>query len=166
MSVGFCVVSSFPQFEVIYKSKVGEDCVNWFIKELLEFEKQAMSFYYHEKRLEWNDSLEYEFPTATHSHICMKELGPDLSDRVRDHDHVTGKFRGAAHKTCNLWMRRTCKIPVFFHNFSGYDSHFIAMTLKDTPVEDIDVIVQGIEKYRTLSLGKYITFKASYQFLG
>ena len=69
VSVGYCIVSSFPQFEVVYKSKVGEDWVNWFIKELLEFEKQAMSFYYDEKRLEWNDSLDYEFRTATLSHL-------------------------------------------------------------------------------------------------
>ena len=37
VSVGYCIVSSFPQFEVVYKSKVGEDCVKWFIEELLEF---------------------------------------------------------------------------------------------------------------------------------
>ena len=66
MSVGYCIVSSFPQFEVVYKSKVGEDCVKWFIEELLEFERQSMSFYYEEKRLEWKDALDSEFHTATH----------------------------------------------------------------------------------------------------
>ena len=55
-------------------SKVGDDCVEWIIEELLEFEKQAMSFYYEEKRLEWNDALDYEFRTATHCHICKMEL--------------------------------------------------------------------------------------------
>ena len=63
-------------------------------------------------------------------------------------------------------MRQTSKIPVFFQNFRGYDSHFIAMALKDFPGEDIKVIAYGIEKYLALSLGKYITFKDSYQFLG
>ena len=97
--------------------------------------------------------------------IWKKELGPDFSYRVRDHAHVTCKFRGAALKTCNLRMRRTCNLPVFFHNFRGYDSHFIAMALKDFPVRGMPVTGQGMEKYLTFSLGRYSTFKDSNQFL-
>ena len=48
---------------------MGEDCVKWFIEELLEFEKQAMSFYYEVNRLEWNDALEYDFRSETLSHL-------------------------------------------------------------------------------------------------
>lgn len=38
------------------------------------------------------------FQTATHCHICEEELG---TDRVRDHCHLTGKYRGAAHNDYN-----------------------------------------------------------------
>ena len=45
---------------------------------------------------------------------------------VRDHDHLTGEYRGAAHSKCNQQLRidpyRT-HIPVFFHNLKNYDSH-------------------------------------------
>ena len=39
--------------------------------------------------------------------------------KVRDHDHWTGQYRGAAHRGCNIALRKTRKIPVFFHNLSG-----------------------------------------------
>ena len=48
--------------------------------------------------------------------------------RVRDHYHVTGRFRGSAHQECNLKLRikpEDIKIPVIFYNLRGYDSHFI-----------------------------------------
>ena len=47
-------------------------------------------------------------------------------DKVIDHDHITGKYRGAAHSSCNLKLRidpDKIKIPVFFHNLRGYDAH-------------------------------------------
>ena len=99
-------------------------------------------------------------------HLPHLPFNKNHTGKVRDHDHVTGKYRGAAHKWCNIRLRRTCKIPIFFHNFRGYDSHFIAMATKEIPEVDIKVIGQGMEKYLTLSLGKYLVFEDSLQFLG
>jgi hypothetical protein len=44
-----------------------------------------------------------------------------------DHDHITGLYRGAAHRDCNLCCSYTKKniIPAVIHNFKGYDSHFL-----------------------------------------
>ena len=42
---------------------------------------------------------------------------------MRYHDPLTGKSRSAANDRCNLMWRKTYKVPVFFHNFRGYDSH-------------------------------------------
>ena len=39
--------------------------------------------------------FKYAMKYATTCHICEKKLG---EDRVIDHCHLTGKFRGAAHK--------------------------------------------------------------------
>ena len=38
------------------------------------------------------------FNAATVCHICGEDL---LSDKVRDHCHITGRYRGAAHNSCN-----------------------------------------------------------------
>ena len=59
-------------------------------------------------------------------HICNVELG---NDRVRDHRHLSGKFRGAAHEICNLKYNDSKFFPVVFYNLPGYDSHIFIKTL-------------------------------------
>jgi hypothetical protein len=57
--------------------------------------------------------------------ICEKNF-IDGDEKVIDHDHLTGEFRGVAHNDCNLQFNlKDCKIPVIFHNLKGYDSHLI-----------------------------------------
>ena len=59
------------------------------------------------------------FNAATTCHVCEKPLE---GDTVRDHCHITGKYRGAAHNVCNLKLRlspKTTTIPVVFHNLRG-----------------------------------------------
>ena len=46
-------------------------------------------------------------------------------DKVRDHCHITGKYREAAHWSCNINLKLSKKIPVIFHNLRLYDSHLI-----------------------------------------
>lgn len=60
------------------------------------------------------------YKKATQCHICLNELRDD-SIRVIEHCHITGKFRGAAHKECNINFKFTGRIPVVFHNLRGYD---------------------------------------------
>ena len=70
---------------------------------------------------------EQHFKTMDGCHICGEKY-TDKDVRVRDHCHITGKFRGSAHQECNLKLRikpENLKISVIFHNLRGYDSHFI-----------------------------------------
>lgn len=51
---------------------------------------------------------------------------------MRDHDHFDGTYRGAAHSKCNIKLqveRKNAKFPVFFHNFTKYDSHIVVQGL-------------------------------------
>ena len=109
------------------------------------------------------DRISFEY--ATSCYICYRKF-LNQKDKVRDHDHLTGKYRGAAHSKCNLFLRKTTKIPVFLHNFRGYDSHIICLALEKFPNKSIKVIGQNLEKYLTMNFGKHIVFKDSYQFLG
>ena len=72
-------------------------------------------------------------------HICQKEFCYDKNEKkkfkiyqkVRDHCHYTGKFRGAAHSICNLNYKVPQEIPVKIHNGSTYDYHFIIKELAE-----------------------------------
>ena len=66
---------------------------------------------------------------------------------------MTGKFRGAAHWSCNINLQLTKAVPVIFHNLRGYDSHLIFYELKNFDVK-IDVIPNGLEKYMAFMINK------------
>ena len=65
------------------------------------------------------------FRKSNNCWICKKFINNNNEEKVRDHCHVTGKFRGAAHRKCNANLKLTKKVPVIFHNLRCYDSHLI-----------------------------------------
>ena len=78
--------------------------------------------------------------------ICGKLI--EVSDnKVRDHCHITGKYRGAAHYSCNINLNITKKVPAIFHNLKGYDSHLIFKELSKFNNLKISVIPNGLEKH-------------------
>ena len=103
------------------------------------------------------DKIAYE--NAKHCHICEGELHKlplmsykihenGLSEKkVRDHCHITGKFRGAAHSACNINYRLPKFYPVVLHNLSGYDAHLFIKKLGG----DISCIPNTDEKYISFS---------------
>ena len=52
-----------------------------------------------------------------------------LYQKVRDHWHYTGKFRGPVHSICILRYKVQRETPVIIHNSSKYDYHFIMKEL-------------------------------------
>ncbi|XP_050340230.1 uncharacterized protein LOC126766507 [Bactrocera neohumeralis] len=89
-------------------------------------------------------------------HICGMELL--LSDRVADHCHLTGEYRGPAHKKCNLEYQIANFIPIFFHNLSKYDCHLFIKELSSVK-GDINIIPLNKELYISISKRIYINDK-------
>ena len=88
---------------------------------------------------------------------------------VFDHCHLTGRYRCAAHKMCNLEVKQSKKINIFFHNLAGFDSHLLLSGFKSTEVEgektkEWKIIPCSSEKVKGLSWGPY-DFKDSILFL-
>ena len=65
--------------------------------------------------------------------VChvYKKIFKTGDNKVRDHCHYSGKYRGAAHNICNLRYKIPKEIPVVFHNGSTYDNHFIIKELAE-----------------------------------
>ena len=89
---------------------------------------------------------EEEFCTNTNKKEFKKK------QKVRDHDHYTGKYRGAAHSICNLRYKIPKEIPVVFHNGSTYDYHFIIKQLAKEFKGNFDCLGENTEKYITFSV--------------
>ena len=95
--------------------------------------------------------------------ICDKIF--ELKDeKVRDHCHVTGKFTGAVHFSCNANFKITKKAPVIFHNFKGYDGHLIMKELSNFDV-NIDVVPFGLENHMAIIVNRNLVFIDSMQFM-
>ena len=108
-----------------------------------------------------------EYPDESNCFNCGEPLLRDkFRDAVKDHCHITGKFRGAAHNVCNLRLRinpKTTIIPVVFHNLRGYDAHHIMQEIGNINSK-IKCIPNNMEKYISFSLG-HLRFIDSFQFL-
>ena len=159
----------------------GEKAVYKFMENILEevkYCKKVMKKHFN-KPLRMTEENEQEFEKAKECHICDKKY-TEKDIRVRDHCHITGKYRGSAHQECNLKLRinpKEIKIPVIFHNLRGYDSHFImqeigAIVKNNTYTKnekeikmDINAIPNNMEKYMAFMLGNHLTFIDSFQFM-
>ena len=80
-------------------------------------------------------------------------------DKVRDHCHVTGKYRGAI-----LILNWSKKVPVIFHNLKGYDSHLIMKEISKFDVK-VSLIPNGLEKYMAFTVKKSLVFIDSMLFM-
>ena len=73
---------------------------------------------------------------------------PENNQKVRDHCHYTGLYRGAARNSCNLQYKIPKHIPIVFHNLSGYDAHlFIRELDKKFNTEGIGGSAENKENY-------------------
>ena len=54
-----------------------------------------------------------DFENSTKCWIC-DNVYADVNVKVRDHCHITGKYRGSAQRDCNKTVKLNHKIPVLF----------------------------------------------------
>ena len=165
VAVAVKIVSTDPAY---YKKPAlfeGAGCTEELLTYLAtEAENIAESLY---KKIDMKMTSEDKraFGKADKCWICGggKEKGERF---VRDHDHVTGEYRGAAHNTCNLQCNlnpASFKLPVLFHNLSGYDAHLIVERVSQSKFGRMSCIPKTSERFISFEVGKLV-FKDSANF--
>ena len=131
-SYAYKVVSSVEKYNkeiVLYRSEDEKiDVAKQFVRSLLKEADNIIHIMKDIVPMNLTNDQQKQFDSAKECYLCGCEIKVD-DKKVRDHDHLTGEYRGAAHNACNLnygtGKLENYKIPVVFHNLKGYDSHFI-----------------------------------------
>ena len=113
-----CIDDRFSKPVVVYR---GKNAAYEFIKAILKeykYCKNIMKKHFN-KNLIMSEEEEYLFQQSNSCWICKKLINHD-DEKVRDHSHVTSKYRGAAHWDCNINFQLTKKAPAIFHNLKGF----------------------------------------------
>ena len=157
-----CIDNKFSKDVVLYR---GKNAVFKFIQCIFKeynYCRNVLKKHF-TKNLVMTAEENKKFERSSTCWICGKLI--DIGDnKVIDHCHITGKYRGSSNWKCNINLKISKKVPVIFHNLKGYDSHLIFKEVSKFIVK-ISVIPNGLEKYMSFSLNKNIVFIDSILFL-
>ena len=142
-----CINYNFSKPVFLYST---EKAVYKFIESI------SKEFYYCKKLMNkhFNKNLvvsfedEKRFQSSNKCWICNK-LFTDEDKKVREHDHISGRYRGPAHSHCNINLKLTKKVSVIFHHLRGYCSHLIMPDIGKFDIE-ISVLPNILEKNMAL----------------
>ena len=141
----------------------GDLVLEHFFKDILLVSDKILERLKEKKKLYMTSENCAHYDSTDKCHICEEEI-MDPREKVRDHCHLTGKYRGPAHKWCNLNYKIPKFIPVFFHNLEGYDSHLLMQKLGQFKDRQVKCIPKNMEKYISFSIG-HIRFLDSLNFM-
>ena len=164
-SCGFYFLCTFDDSRNKYYEFRGDDCTTEMIFKLKEIAKDCIEEMRRNTKMYLSVEDETTHREATQCVLCNGDFTKS-NDKVRDHDHRTGQYRGACHNKCNINYFQNRYLPIFVHNLRGYDSHIILKQAFEIveKKERIHAVPQSTEKFMTFSIGD-LTFKDSFQFM-
>ena len=163
---GFSIIVIENQENIFYHTVYrGEDCLFEFMKELRLIMYRIQGILTNVVDMIITEAQQKDYENTDICYLCEKLIDPKQGGiKVRDHDHLTGLYRGPTHQDCNYRYRLPKKIPLFIHNLKNYDSHFILANLTSKCFTKCTIIPQSIEKFISFSLD-FIQVLDSFNFL-
>ena len=173
VSYNLQLVSQYP--DIIPNKNINyepsETAEKDFIETCLNYNnKIKWAYYTGKKKLNLSKEEKEELLKNSRScYLCNKDLEEDK--KVIEHNHLTGEIRGISCSSCNRLESRDGKqLPIFFHNGSGYDFHFITEELlkHETEYKKVKVLPKDSENYISITFGDQyfkLVFKDSMRFL-
>ncbi|XP_071055118.1 uncharacterized protein [Onthophagus taurus] len=151
-SFAYYIVSTIDSNFNKFETYTGPDAPQVFISKLIADVKFIYNKYFKTVKpmLPLTVDEQRNFDSAENCFICQNPFTSDQV-KVRDHCHISGRYRGPAHTNCNLNFQLQNFIPIFFHNFSGYDCHLFIKEMADADEDGLDVLPNNKEKYISFS---------------
>ena len=114
----------------------------------------------------WTHAQKEAHEAAEKCFMCTRKFANNRHLlKVRDHCHISGRYRFALCLQCNLTRaKHPFEVVVLFHGLSNYDLHFLVCKLASRPMQNTNVIPRNSERYLAFTYG-CLHFKDSYQFL-
>ena len=173
VSYNLQLVSQYP--DIIPNKNINyepsENAERDFIETCLNYNNNIKwSYYTGKKKLNLsNEEKEELLKSSNNCYLCNKDLKEQ--EKIIDHNHLTGEIKGISCSSCNRLESRDGKqLPIFFHNGSGYDFHFITEELlkHETEYKKVKVLPKDTENYISITFGDQyfkLVFKDSLRFL-
>ena len=147
------------------KSYLGKNAVHIFINIIIEDSKYCSEVIkkHFNKELVIIEEDDEDFENYNKCWICDNAcVNGDV--KIRDHCHITWKYRDSSHGDCNININLNHKIPVTFYNLKNYDWHLVMQELGKSQFK-INVISNWLEQYLSYSISDKFSFVARSQFL-
>ena len=147
-------VSDYPaKFGANYKEFEGERCIPDFLEWLAKRESYALGLLKTNVPMNLTPAEEAHFQAATQCYLCEEPLAAP-PNRHRDHDHLSGAFRGAACPGCNVNLHhKRFQLPVFCHGLREREAHLL-MQHMDSGARELRCLPQSVEKMLSITWGR------------
>ena len=167
-SYGYIVCSPHEHLNKPVKIYRGQDCVERFVKDMVNEYLDVKDILNGNVSMVFDNNDKVEFESSTTCRICHDKLNwiDNKNCVVRDHCHVSGKFRSAVHNECNLKMQMQRRLIIIFHNGKGYEHHFLIKHLSSvfSDLSEIEIIADTSEKFTQIKTPLFI-FRDSFSHL-
>lgn len=152
---GFERVDKYYSKSIIYK---GVDCDVVFVKKIQELENDLTELIYkvqYDNKYNIKMSVEEknEYYKCKSCWLC-KETFDECNKKVRHHNHNTGVYHSALCNNCNIQIKDTVKIPVFFHNLNYDKNVFFKSLVHYDKIKDVSILPDNSEKFKSFTVGK------------